>query len=187
MSVKLAKAKIALPYARALFKFSIEKNLMHQITADFHNLNDLLKNSNELVEYLTNPVITNTSKKSVLFKLLKLQINLETLNFLMFLIEQNRINLLQIIIDKYLKLVFKTATIKAVEIFTPINFTESQKFELNKKLKKLINARELQLSFIIDETLIGGFLVKTESQIIDFTIKNQLKQLAKHLNVTLKI
>ena len=71
MSVKLAKAKIALPYARALFKFSIEKNLMHQITADFHNLNDLLKNSNELVEYLTNPVITNTSKKSVLFKLLK--------------------------------------------------------------------------------------------------------------------
>ena len=34
--------KIAAPYARALFDFSIEKNIMHQSTADFQNLDVFL-------------------------------------------------------------------------------------------------------------------------------------------------
>ena len=36
-------SKIASPYARALFDFSVEKNIMHQITADFQNLEIFLK------------------------------------------------------------------------------------------------------------------------------------------------
>jgi F0F1-type ATP synthase delta subunit len=38
MSANPLAAKIAAPYARALFDFSVEKNIMHQITADFQNL-----------------------------------------------------------------------------------------------------------------------------------------------------
>ena len=38
MSASPLTAKIAAPYARALFDFSVEKNIMHQITADFQNL-----------------------------------------------------------------------------------------------------------------------------------------------------
>ena len=35
--------------------------------------------------------------------------------------------------------------------------------------------------------LIRGFLIKTESRVIDFTIKNQLQKLAKHLDTVLEI
>ena len=35
--------------------------------------------------------------------------------------------------------------------------------------------------------LMGGFLIKTNSQVIDFTVKNQLKELAKHLDTVLEI
>ena len=38
MSKNPLAAKIATPYARALYDFSVDKNLMHQITADFQNL-----------------------------------------------------------------------------------------------------------------------------------------------------
>ena len=37
MSGNPLTSKIAVPYARALFDFSVEKNIMHQITADFQN------------------------------------------------------------------------------------------------------------------------------------------------------
>ena len=43
MSINPLAAKIAAPYARALFDFSVEKNIMHQITADFQNLDIFLK------------------------------------------------------------------------------------------------------------------------------------------------
>ena len=38
MSGNPLTSKIAAPYARALFDFSVEKNIMHQITAYFQNL-----------------------------------------------------------------------------------------------------------------------------------------------------
>jgi F0F1-type ATP synthase delta subunit len=45
MSANPLTAKIAAPYARALFDFSVEKNIMHQITADFQNLEIFLDES----------------------------------------------------------------------------------------------------------------------------------------------
>ena len=45
MSGNPLASKIAVPYARALFDFSVEKNIMHQITADFQNLEIFLNKS----------------------------------------------------------------------------------------------------------------------------------------------
>ena len=58
MSSDPLNAKIAAPYARALFDFSVEKNIMHQITADFQNLEIFLNETTELTEYLNNPIVS---------------------------------------------------------------------------------------------------------------------------------
>ena len=187
MSINPLTKKVALPYARALFDFSVEKNIMHQITADFQNLDIFFNENSELTLYLTNPVINQKSKREVLVKTLESQINAETFKFLMVLVDRDRINLLNSIINNYLELVYETASIKMIEVFTALDFTDSQKDKLIQKLKKLTNAKEIRLVTSIDTSLIGGFLIKTESKIIDFTIKNQLQQLAKHLDTVLEI
>jgi F0F1-type ATP synthase delta subunit len=46
---------------------------------------------------------------------------------------------------------------------------------LIQKLKELTNAREIRLVINVDSSLIGGFLIKTESKIIDFTVKISYK------------
>ena len=187
MSGNKLTSKIAAPYARALFDFSIEHNIMHQITADFQNLSTFLNENSELMEYLINPVVKQEAKSEILTKILQSQINTETFKFLMILVKRDRINLLSGIITNYLELVYETASIKMIEISTASAFTNSQKNSLIQKLKELTNAREIRLVINIDTSLIGGFLIKTESKIIDFTIKNQLQQLAKHLDTVLEI
>ena len=84
MSVNLLASKIAAPYARALFDFSVEKNIMHQITADFQNLEIFLDESTELTDYLNNPIVSKDSKAAVLAKTLQSQINTETFKFLIY-------------------------------------------------------------------------------------------------------
>ena len=66
-------------------------------------------------------------------------------------------------------------------------FTNLQKNTLIQKLKELTNAREIRLVITVDPNLIGGFLIKTESKVIDFTVKNQLQKLANHLDTVLEI
>ena len=179
--------KIAVPYARALFDFSVEKNIMHQITADFQNLDIFLGEANELTEYLMNPVVSHDAKSEVLAKTLKSQINIETFKFLMVLVERDRINLLNPVITTYLELVYETASIKTITVETAYPFTNLQKNTIIQKLKELTNAREIRLVISVDSTLIGGFLIKTESKVLDFTIKTQLQKLAKHLDTMLEI
>jgi F0F1-type ATP synthase delta subunit len=82
MSANPLASRIASPYARALFDFSVEKNIiMHQITADFQNLEIFLDETSELTNYLNNPVVNQNAKREVLSKTLESQVNAETLNF----------------------------------------------------------------------------------------------------------
>jgi F-type H+-transporting ATPase subunit delta len=74
-----------------------------------------------------------------------------------------------------------------IEVTSAFPFTNKQKNTLVKKLKDMTNAREIRLAITVDSSLIGGFLIKTDSKILDFTVKNQLQQLAKHLDSVLEI
>lgn len=187
MSANPLASKIAAPYARALFDFSVDKNIMHQITADFQNLEIFLEESSELTDYLNNPLVRKDAKSEVLTKILKSQVNSETFKFLMVLVDRDRINLLKSVITNYLELVYETASIKTIEVITAVEFSNAQKNTLIQKLKELTNAREIKLAITVDPNLIGGFLIKTESKVIDFTVKNKLQQLAKHLDSVLEI
>ena len=187
MSTNPLISKIATPYARALYDFSNEQNIMYKITADFQNLEVFLNKTEELTKYLNNPLVTIAAKQEVLTKSLKSQINKETFIFLLILVNRNRINLLQAVIDNYLNLVYGLASIKMINITSAFPFTNRQKNTLIKKLKELTNAKEIRLVITIDPSLIGGFLIKTNSKVVNFTIKNQLQELAKHLNSVLEI
>ena len=105
----------------------------------------------------------------------------------MVLVKRDRISLLSSIISRFLELVYQTASVKMIEVSTAFPFTTLQKLNLIKKLKELTNAREVRLVVTLDSSLIGGFLIKTNSKVIDFTIKHQLENLAKHLDGVLEI
>nr|YP_009496218.1 ATP synthase CF1 delta subunit [Guinardia striata]AWT38790.1 ATP synthase CF1 delta subunit [Guinardia striata] len=187
MSTNPLAAKIAAPYARALYDFSVEQNIMHQITADFQNLESFLQTAEDLTQYLNNPLVSTDKKREILERTLKSELNAQTFKFLLVLVDRDRINLLEAVIDSYLQLVYRLASIKMVEVSTAFAFTNKQKNLLIKKLKELTNAREIRLVITVDSSLIGGFLIKTNSRVIDFTIKNQLQKLASHLDSVLEL
>ena len=72
-------------------------------------------------------------------------------------------------------------------IYFYTSVTEESIMELTIKLKELTNAREIRLVITVDPDLIGGFLITTSSKVMDYTIKNQLQNLAKHLDSVLEL
>jgi F-type H+-transporting ATPase subunit delta len=181
------ESKIAAPYARALYDYSNAQNVTHQVTSDFQNLEVLLAKTQDLVDYLNNPIISSEAKREIVVKILKPQLNEVTFKFILILVSRKRINILQAVIDSYLKLVYMVASIKMIEVSSAFKFTNRQKNTLVKKLKQLTKAREVRLVLTIDPSLIGGFVIKTDSRVIDLSIKGQLQQLAKHLDTVLDI
>ena len=131
------EAKIAAPYARALYDYSNSQNVTHQVTGDFQNLEVFLKKADNLVDFLNNPIMSAEAKSELITKVLKSQLNDVTLKFLLILVSRNRINLLQSIIDNYLAfdknskvacetLVTTNLVVLAGEIKSKSNINETQ-------------------------------------------------------------
>jgi len=137
MSKNPLTAKAAIPYARALYDFSVEQNLMHQITADFQNLEVFITQTPDLTSYLNNPLVGKSQKQELLDKTLKAQLNQETFKFLSVLVKRDRINLIQPVITSYLNLVYDLASIKMIEVSTAFAFTNLQKKYVNSEIKRI--------------------------------------------------
>nr|QYB18892.1 CF1 delta subunit of ATP synthase [Climaconeis sp.] len=187
MNQKLLVSKIVDPYAEALYKYSVELKVMDKTTADLLVIQALIQEQKGFIEYLNNPSISKDIKKEFLTKTVKPNLHWLTFKCLTVLVDRDRTPILETLCQKYYDLILEGSKRKRVTVETAFSFTESQKSELKEKLKKLTKANSIQLSVKVDASLIGGFLVKTDSQLIDFTVKNKLQKLAKYLDATLEI
>ena len=113
--------------------------------------------------------------------------NEETLQFLTTLIRRNRINLLPTIIFSYLELVYQTANSRAFQIVSAKDLSNGQRTRLIKKIKSIAKHSRIMIQFNTDESLIGGFLIRNQGKVVDYTVKNKLKILAKQLDSILEI
>lgn len=187
MSKNPLALKVAAPYARALFDFVNETETIFEVTSDIQNIQSLLFESLELFKCLQNPIVTAEAKKEILVKALGEKINKETLQFLTILIKRNRISLLPTIIFSYLELVYKTADSRSFQIVSAKNFSIGQRTQLIQKIQSITKHNRLSIEFETDENLIAGFLIKNQSKVVDYTVKNKLETLAKQLDSVLEI
>nr|YP_009295686.1 ATP synthase subunit delta [Mastocarpus papillatus]AOL58170.1 ATP synthase subunit delta [Mastocarpus papillatus] len=184
MSYQGLLAKVALPYAEALLESAKDLNLIEKTNQDLSLISDILLKSTDLKLFLENPLITTKAKKNVLNQLLLNQINSSVLKFLFVLVDRRRIPLLNVIIEKYLDLVYELDSVIIAKVLTAKTFTEEQQYNLIDKIKKITSSKQVKLDIQIDTSLIGGFTVKIGSKIIDTSLSGKLKQIAFYLSTS---
>jgi F-type H+-transporting ATPase subunit delta len=172
----MSVTKIAEPYAEALLELSISDS-SNEITTDMNVVSQFLASSNDLKNFLGNPLITRSSKKKVIKDVLGEQISSQTLNFLMLLVDRNRISILDTIAKRFLELSYKRDSIEIAKVTYSVPLSAEQQKNLAVKLKSVTGANQIKLALKIDPSLIGGFTVEIGSKLIDTSIRGQLKQI----------
>lgn len=176
--------KAAIPYAEALFDLSKSYKLVDKTSDDLKLIRQIIASSNSLKVFLSNPLVAPEAKKKVAKNLFAQQISSNVLNFIWILIERRRIELLDSIIDTYLNLVYQLERTTVADVYSTIILTEIQKKALQKKLQIITNSKEIELIIHIRPELIGGFVIKIGSKVIDMSISGQLNQITSYLNVS---
>nr|YP_010199386.1 ATP synthase CF1 subunit delta [Gracilariopsis tenuifrons]AXF36102.1 ATP synthase CF1 subunit delta [Gracilariopsis tenuifrons]UAD89244.1 ATP synthase CF1 subunit delta [Gracilariopsis tenuifrons] len=182
MSNQAVMSKVAMPYAEALVESARDSSLLDQINQDLSLISDILKKSEEIKSLFKNPLITVETKKSVVNKLFSTQVNDLVLKFLLVLIDRRRISLLDLIIEKYLQLVYQLEATVVAEISTPIVLTDIQETELINKIKDMSSSKTVKLVVKLDPDLIAGFIIKIGSKTIDTSLQGKLIHMTTYLN-----
>ena len=196
-------SKIANPYSEALLQLGLnlylkEKNtdtqVFFQIIFDMENLLTLLKLTPVLEKYLSNPLIPDNDKKNVLEKCFTKKTSNTTKNFLMLLVDKKRIGFLQTIIQTFLNKAYNFVCLKFVEVYSAYPLNKEQKEQLVEKLKILLGPEfttskvyysKINVTFRVDKEILGGFIIKVDSKIIDLSLRGELECLAKQLETSL--
>jgi len=181
MKDTLVTSKIVEPYAEALMSLAQSNNLADRLGEDVRVLRDLLNSSEELDQFLSNPLAKPEAQKAVLQQLLGQQGHAYTLNFLMLLVDRRRIFLLSGICQQYLARLRQLNQTVLAEVTTAVDLSEDQKQAIREKAIQITGARQVELEISLDSDLLGGVIVKVGSQVFDASLRGQLRRISLSL------
>lgn len=182
MSTSLISAEIGEPYAQALLDLSQSLNDTQHFADEFKGLQYLFDESEDFSEFIANPVIGSEVKKSFLRRVIGDNVNHYIYNFLDLLIDKRRIIFLSAIVEQYLKLVRELNQVVLAEVISARELSSDQQYSLIDKVRGISGATEVELKTSIDESLIGGVIIKIGSQVIDASLKSQLRRIGMSLS-----
>jgi F-type H+-transporting ATPase subunit delta len=164
-------------YAAALIdSISDEKNL-DAIKDDFNKIAFLIDEGSDFLNVMTHPLIKLNEKKDLIFELAdKLSFNSMFKNFLLLLVDKERIKNISIIKDKFHNFYKEKKKLDDIEISAPVDLSEKEIKSIEDIFSK-ITGKQISSKFSKDESLIGGLKVKLGNTVYDGSIKNKLELL----------
>jgi F-type H+-transporting ATPase subunit delta len=172
---------LARPYAKGLYAVAKEKSALDAWSEKLALLAALVGDKRVFAS-LASPALTAADQVTVFAKLCGETLGTEATNFLSVLAENRRIALLPQIFEQYQLLKAaqdKTIDVEVVSAF-PIDGTTEQ--TLADKLSKKLD-RKVKISTRVDETLLGGVLIKAGDMVIDGSVRGRLNKLAEAMNL----
>ena len=169
----MKSTKSAIRYSKALLELAVEQNKVDLILKDMDFFFHSSRDNNDLLVFLKSPVIRADKKLNVLNELFS-NFNVLTTSFMQLIVKNGRESLLPEIAASFITLVKDH---KGIVPVTLISATTLSKESKDKILSKIKISGQIELTELIDEKLIGGFVVRIGDIQIDASVNNQLKKL----------
>jgi F-type H+-transporting ATPase subunit delta len=176
------KGEIYERYAQALFGLAQEGNALDAVAGDISSILALLNESADLRTFLDNPLLKANVKKGVISQVLGDGVHPYTRSFLMLLVDRRRIMLLRGICQAFQALMRKLNQTILAEVTSVTELNDGQKNALRDKVIALTGARQVEFETKLDPELIGGVIIKIGSQVIDASLRGQLRRISLRLN-----
>lgn len=173
-------SRVAKRYSKAIFELALEKDFLDQIEQDFVFLENLLSESEELPQYLANPLITEDKKIAMLSEAIRKKVSDVTFNFLQLLASKRRLRILPAILENFRLMMLEHKNIVEGELISAVELEEKQVNAIKQHLEGVLG-KNVQLYTKIQPDILGGFVVRVQDVVIDNSIRLQLSKLREKL------
>lgn len=163
-------------YALALYDTCIEKGNVEQVLYEFKTIIEDMMNNEDLMKLIKHPHISKSAKIRIFKEIFGGKITDELLNFLILLVERERILFLKEKYEQFRLIHLERTNTVIAKVKTVVPLDDDQKTALKDKLEKLYE-KTVIVEEEIDKSLIGGIVIRVGSDIIDGSIKNKLKEM----------
>jgi F-type H+-transporting ATPase subunit delta len=166
-------------YASALFAAAKDQSRLSQVHEELADFVAATREVPELRALLENPEIDHRTKQAALGELLSGGEELVR-NFLLLLIEKGRAAELEEITREFEALVAAEEQRLAVELTTAYELSEDDAKQILAQIEKQ-SGRHIEATRSVDPDLIGGFVLRAGSMLVDASVRGRLERLRQDL------
>lgn len=172
-------SKIAIRYAKSLFHLAVERNIIEQVKENIDFIIDVFKKNRKFYTLLSSPLIQKEKKYNLLKTLFKNIIQKLTFDFLLFITQKRREQIILQICENFIRLYKEYKLIEPVEVITSHNLDEEGRKIILDFAQKIIGDPNKHIELIekTDEKIIGGFILSIRDKWIDTSIRKKIKTL----------
>ena len=171
-------SEIGQRYAKALFELSAESKSLDKTEKDLLSVHSLIAKNNQIFMVIKSSSLSRENQANLMEKILKkMKVSPLIIKFIGTLAINGRLNIVNNIIDEFLKKLAHERGELTAEITTAVPISKEINKSIVKEISKLTKIKTIELNEKIDESLIGGLVLRMGSTMIDSSIKTKLSTL----------
>ena len=175
----MKETRVALRYAKSLISLAEERNILEQVKEDMQTVLSVCEENADFTDMLKSPIVKADKKSSILKEIFSKEVCDLSLAFLDIVVVKRREPILAAIASCFMDLYNESKNIVKATVVTAIAITDTIKTQVLAQLKLVAGDSEVLLEERVDETIIGGFVLRIGGREFNASIANKLQQLKR--------
>jgi F-type H+-transporting ATPase subunit delta len=172
---------VAGTYGDALFALAVEQNLTDSLMQEIEMVQTVLRENDGLEKILMHPEIPKSKKLQVIEDVFKGRISDALTGFLIIVVTKGRYKDLPDIFAYFIARVKEYKKIGVAEVTSAVPLGEAQKQKIEQKLLDTTRYETMEIDYKVDESKIGGLMIRIGDRVVDSTISSRLNALTASL------
>ena len=168
-------------YGDALFELCLEEKKEDLLFEEAKSFLEVVKKEDELVRFMKHPKIVKEEKMKTGKNIFDKHFSKEFAGFLMILIQKDRFSEVEKTLEYFIGRMKAHKKIGVAYVSTAKVLTDEQKEQVKARLLETTDFETFEMNYVVDETLLGGMVIRIGDRVVDTSIKNKLRSLSKEL------
>ena len=170
-------SRAAIRYAKAIIEIATGSNNTTAVNNDMKTIVSAIKDSEELKDFLSNPIVNGTVKMNALIEIFP-SLQTETKGLFQLLLANKRFEILSAIATQFNNLFDIASGVEKAVVITAVPLTAELEVLVKNKLKEF-SLNTISITNVVDASIIGGFVLRIGDKQYNASVANKLQQLKR--------
>ncbi|GAA4002317.1 ATP synthase F1 subunit delta [Hymenobacter fastidiosus] len=173
----MSEQRVASRYAKSLLDLAEERGTLEQVKEDMDLFRKTLDQNRDLRLLLRNPIVKHDKKLAILKAIFSGKVSELTEKFFSIVTQHNRENTLEWVATEFQSQYDLRRGMQVAQVTTATPLAPELREELNKVVRRQSGLENVTLHESVDESLIGGFILRVGDRQLDESVRNSLRKL----------
>lgn len=169
-------------YGDAYVSVVSEKNNLIDALEEIKSVKNILLENVEIIKLLDSPKMDDEEKIDFIKGIFENHISVDSMGFLLTIIEKKRQAELLPILDYVIDCVKELLLIGKATVTTALPLDDSKKERIVDELLKSSHYKSLEAEYVVDESIIGGIVIRIGDRVVDSSVKTRIDKMRKMLS-----